>query len=237
MTDDEETTPTTTTISELNDLLYDDPETSATIQMLKNCYSGTKFSITLLNAPLDRELLAGITYTFRLELETSSSINPAMVKPIDNAGEDDGSIQIWFRLLFCNALQVGFCRPLLDTRKFVDDLDASQTDVIPDETPENPNDYQQGTNVLKAIDKDGSYIATRWVSWKLQPLDLEGDVYSATADISIVLPENAGGVYLVLGTYPTRILVFLANATRVRVVVALPHFKLFVWLSYFSLLL
>ena len=231
---DDDKTTTTTTISELNDLLFDDPSTSATVHLLKNCYSGTKLSVTTLNAPSDRELLAGIPYTFRLELETQlSTIHPALLvtRPItideqqqqqqqqgeqqqegDDDDDDDGtSIQIWFRLLFCNALRVGFCQPLLDTRKFVDDLDASQTDLVPDKnTPENTNDYQQqqqgggNKNVLKAIaGNDGAYVATRWVSWKLQPLDLEGDLYSATADISIILPNDAGGVYVVLGTYPT----------------------------------
>jgi hypothetical protein len=190
----------------LNDILFDDPETSATLTLLKNCFSGSNFSLTPLNAPSDRKLFAGTTYIFRLELETMlSSIDPALVKkPMkDDDDDDDGSIPIWFRLLFCNALQVGFCHPLLDTREFVDDLDASHTDVVPDDTPENRNDYQQG-EVLKAIGKDGIYIASRWVSWRLLPRDLEGDLYSAIVDISIILPQDAGGVYLLLGTYSTR---------------------------------
>jgi hypothetical protein len=151
----------------------------------------------------DPELLAGTTYTFRLQLETAlSSIHPAVVVNQTNDEEgEDGSIQIWFRLLFCNVLQVGFCNPLLDTRAFVEDLDSSQTDLVPDDTtPEDPNDYQEG-QALKAIDKDGSYIASRWVSWKLRPEDLEGDVYKAEVDISLILPQDAGGVYFFLGTY------------------------------------
>jgi hypothetical protein len=202
ITDDDsnDSNETSTTISELNDLLFEDSETSATLQLMKNCFPGTNFSLTPLNAPSDRELLAGTTYTFRLELETMlSPINQVLVKEIDEG--EDGSIQIWFRLLFCNAFQVGFCSPLLDTREFVDDLEASQTDQVPDDTPDDPNDYQQG-NALKAIDKDGSYIASRWVSWKLQPQDLDGDVYNATVDISLILPQDAGGVYFFLGTYP-----------------------------------
>jgi hypothetical protein len=164
--------------------------------------------------------LTGIPHTFRLQLQADvSQINEQIAIQALN-----GRSTIFFRILLCDAIKQGFCRPLIDTRDIDSNLTKSMTDLGAGEDEVFANDttrwiYQENTTLLGIQEKkDGPLVISRWCRWTLRQLKPEAPIFNTTVNITLQLPIGIrSGAYFFVGH---TVLNFDLNSTILRVDVA-----------------
>jgi hypothetical protein len=135
----------------------------------------------------------------------------------------NGKSTIFFRLLLCDAIKQGFCRPLIDTRTTDNSLTKSMTDVGASDDEVFANDttrwnFQEDTTLLGIEEKDGLLVFSRWCRWTLKEVTRESPIFNTTANISLQLPKGIrSGAYFFVGH---TVLNFDLNTTIFRVDVA-----------------
>ena len=171
----------------------------------------------------DRQLLTGIPHTFRLQLQADvSQIDERIAIQALN-----GKSTIFFRLLLCDAIKQGFCRPVVDTREFDSSLTKkSVTDLGAGEEEVFANDatrwvYKENTTLIGH--NDGLLVFSRWCRWTLRQLTPETPIFTTSVNITLQLPQGIrSGAYFFVGH---TVLNFDVNATsllRVDVASAIP---------------
>lgn len=157
--------------------------------------------------PLDlaanRQLLTGQNHTFRLTITSNvSAINSQIAINALN-----GKSTIFFRLLLCDAIEKGFCSPLIDSRNIDAELKPYQTDVdVTDESQEFPTDasrwvYRENMTLRGLSANDGVLIFSRWCRWSLRQVTEENPIFSTSVNISMQLPKHGvrSGAYFFIG--------------------------------------
>lgn len=199
-----------TAIELLNDGIFgtgstssNDNTTTNNIELLTSCYVGTKLQVLPpVDIGSDRLLLTGTPYTFHLHLSADvSQINSDIAIQSLN-----GKSTIFFRLLLCDAIRHGFCRPIIDTRAVDSTVTRDMTDVgaPPNSTfPNDANRWVYTPNItLKGIkeEDDGLLVFSRWCRWTLRQLKPEQPLFNTTANISMQLPLGIrSGAYFFVG--------------------------------------
>ena len=181
------------------------------------CYNGTGLKVFPVNVSADRQILTGVSYTFRLELEADvSQIDERIAIQALN-----GRSTIFFRLLLCDAIKHGFCRPLVDTREIDNGLQRSDTDLGAGENEMFANDTSRwnfNENMTLLGIKSGLLVFSRWCKWTLRQLTPEVPVFKTSANISLQLPVGIrSGAYFFVGH---TVMNFDLNSTILRVDVA-----------------
>ena len=164
-------------------------------------------------------MLTGEPYTFRLQLQADvSQIDEQIAIQALN-----GKSIIFFRLLLCDAIKQGFCRPLIDTREIDSTVKKSQTDLGAGENEVFANDtsrwhFTENMTLLGIEEEDGLLVFSRWCRWTLRQVTPEQPIFNTTANISIQLPHGVrSGAYFFVGH---TVLNFDLNSTILRVDVA-----------------
>ena len=190
-----------TNVEVLNNDLYGDVKPAT---LLPSCYEGTDLTVELLNVEQHhRQLITNKTYTFRMNLQANvSNINPdILVKSLN------GRSTIHVRLQLCDAIELGFCSPMWDSRFWDSDLTPSDTDLGAAPDAQFPDGaakwkYVPGEQTLLGIDKarDGKVVFMRWCRWTLRQLTPDSPAFSTSIDISFQLPKGMRtGAYFFLG--------------------------------------
>jgi hypothetical protein len=176
--------------------------------------------VTPVDLDSNRQLLTGIPHTFRLLLKADvSQINDQIALQALN-----GNSTIFFRLLLCDAIKQGFCRPFIDTRKIDNTVTKSMTDLGAGKDDVFANDttrwiYKQNTTLLGLKKEDnGILVFSRWCRWTLHQLTPDSPKFETSVNISLQLPIGIrSGAYFFVGH---TVMNFDLNTTILRVDVA-----------------
>jgi hypothetical protein len=181
-------------LEDLNDGLFQGRSTE--FELLPACFEGTDLDVEPLDLGADRLLETGLNYTFRVTLEF-------LLSQISDKIPKLSSSTVYVRFLLCEASTLGFCNPLQDTRELDRNLVPSETDFDADETDSfedgaNRWQYEQG-KVLLGI-SDGPFVLSRWVRTTLYQVETDSDLYKASVDITLQLPNGVRqGAYSFIG--------------------------------------
>jgi hypothetical protein len=167
------------------------------------CYDGLNFSVAAVDPPADDTFASGKWYAFRMAL----SLNVSQVYLEDGttpAGVLVPPNKVFFRIICCNALKVGFCDPFVEAPPPEEPASDESPDneepeagrlkpsgTMPDDPPDSP--IIQGRKV-----RDG-HIVGDFLPWTA--IDEGEGVVSASVDMRFSIPPAAKGVYTVIGTY------------------------------------
>jgi hypothetical protein len=176
-----------------NQFLVDETDelSASTLFLLPSCYAGTNLSVVPLPGR-DNELewFSGQAKSFEFYARISlSQIDETLL----DRQQSLESVQVWFRLLLCNARHVGFCNPFVDVDTWTDE-------IYNPSKGENPlNDYKEGNMLL--ANSDQRTFSSQWVSWDLTNNNRNGnnDSYETTLNITTILPNEIEGLFAVIG--------------------------------------
>jgi hypothetical protein len=177
-------------ISQLNQVLMDETTGSIPITMLPSCYSGTDFSVAT-PAAKDNKLFSGEEATFQFLLTTAlSQIDGALVTQQQQRRENT---RVWFRLLGCNAREVGFCNPFVDIHSW-DKIGYSTIDNMSDE---------EGISLLLVPpgDEMKQTVSSGWLDPKELINSDDSDHYRGSLNISALVPNNIEGYFFFVGKF------------------------------------
>jgi hypothetical protein len=169
-------------------------ELANAVNLLPSCYNGTNLTVNPLNLGPNSEMLLGVPYTFRLELQMDLSV----VNEDISVDQLNGVTTMHFRLHFCDALQQGPCNPLRDTRGSDATLTREQSDMDGGSGLEEFSDdedkwaYEQGTALLGLTDAEDSteIYYGRWCKWSFREVPGNTNVFRAGVNITLQLPER-----------------------------------------------
>ena len=176
-------------------------------------------NVSPVNIGTDRQLLTGVPHTFRLQLQADvSHIDEQIAIQALN-----GRSTIFFRLLLCDAIKQGFCRPLVDTREIDSSLTRSMTDLGSSKDDVFANDttrwiYKEGTTLIGIKENDGLLVFSRWCRWTLRQLTPQTPIFNTAVNVTLQLPQGIrSGAYFFVGH---TVMNFDLNTTILRVDVA-----------------
>jgi len=170
------------------------------------CYKGTEFSVTPLDLLEDSVMYLDNAYTFELQLTMDIS---QISSEIDDQALD-GVTRMYFRLHVCDAVKLGFCNPIRDTRQIDRTLTREESDLddgrglVPFPDDDLKWKYEEGTTLIGIQEKEGdrSKFFGRWCQWKFK--EQPDGRFRGAANITLQVPYTDGTAlgrhpYLVLG--------------------------------------
>lgn len=193
-------------VVEFNQIILAEETASYTLVQKPTCYSGTNFSIA--HVGHQTTIFSGGEIALKFYLTTSlTEIEQALVEESKITSRQPlhhDNVTVWFRLLECNARKIGFCNPFIDINDWDEEMDLSVTDAMPDDTHDDPFDYQEG-GALFSIPSTGTkhIFSSRWIRSSGLTKSKAGDnAFDTSLIVNFVIPDEAVGIYSFIGKFP-----------------------------------